>query len=223
MITGPLVTLHMLAGTIVGWAILSPMASQLRWAPGDVSDWDRGSRGWIIWIGTATLLTDSFINIAWMGFRLEVVQSFVKAMSFAAKSRSLPLLPHDQDGWERRTSPGAIARRRHGDETACNYADQHNDSPSCPSPKTGKQSRRLMSIAHNNYSVAALLLVSMTGGVVALVTTLHHRVAASTIVGAIFASFFLSVASVRAMGQTDYSPVSGLGMSESQSIDWDSH
>lgn len=38
IITGPVIPLHMLAGTVVGWAILPPIAKTAGWAPSDVRD-----------------------------------------------------------------------------------------------------------------------------------------------------------------------------------------
>ena len=69
IITGPTITIHMLMGTIVGWGILSPLAKNKGWAPGDVGSWDDGSRGWIVWVSRAALLVDSVVKLAWFLIR----------------------------------------------------------------------------------------------------------------------------------------------------------
>ncbi|KAK4197104.1 OPT oligopeptide transporter protein-domain-containing protein [Triangularia verruculosa] len=69
IISGPVIPLHMLAGSIVGWGILSPYAKHRGWAPGEVDDWERGSRGWIIWVSLAVLLSDGFVNLLWTPLR----------------------------------------------------------------------------------------------------------------------------------------------------------
>ncbi|KAF2240748.1 OPT superfamily oligopeptide transporter [Trematosphaeria pertusa] len=69
MIIGPYISLHMLAGAIIGWGILSPHAKRRGWAPGPVDDWTSGSRGWIIWISIASLLADASIKLAWLVVR----------------------------------------------------------------------------------------------------------------------------------------------------------
>ena len=69
MIAGPLVTLHMLVGAVVGWGVLSPLAQRNGWAKGDVGNWETGSRGWIIWISQAALLADCITKISWFFIR----------------------------------------------------------------------------------------------------------------------------------------------------------
>ncbi|KAH8648116.1 OPT oligopeptide transporter protein-domain-containing protein [Ilyonectria robusta] len=65
MVSGPIISLHMLLGAIVGWGVLSPLARAKGWATGHVGDWDTGSRAWIVWIGLATLLADSLVKLGW--------------------------------------------------------------------------------------------------------------------------------------------------------------
>ncbi|KUJ07407.1 oligopeptide transporter [Mollisia scopiformis] len=65
IITGPTIPLHMLFGAIVGWGILSPYAKHNGWAPGQIDDWETGSRGWIIWVSLAALLADASVKLAW--------------------------------------------------------------------------------------------------------------------------------------------------------------
>lgn len=50
-IIGPTVNVYMLLGVVIGWGILSPVAKNNGWAPGPVGDWEKGSRGWILWAG----------------------------------------------------------------------------------------------------------------------------------------------------------------------------
>lgn len=69
IITGPAVAFHMFAGAVVGWAIFSPIAKKQGWAPGNVDDWENGSRGWIIWISLAALLADCLIKLGWLVLR----------------------------------------------------------------------------------------------------------------------------------------------------------
>lgn len=65
MLIGPLPTLHMLAGAVIGWAILSPIAHAKGWAPGPVDDWQNGSRAWITWISIAALMADAAVDMLW--------------------------------------------------------------------------------------------------------------------------------------------------------------
>ncbi|KAI9709136.1 MAG: hypothetical protein M1820_003583 [Bogoriella megaspora] len=65
-IIGTATTLHMLLGAIVGWGILSPMAKYNGWAPGSIDNWEKGSKGWIMWISLGIILGDSLTNLAWL-------------------------------------------------------------------------------------------------------------------------------------------------------------
>src|SRR5215469_4189343 len=69
IIMGPATTLHMLLGAIVGWGILSPLAKFEGWAPGPVSDWTKGSKGWIVWVSLAIMLSDSLVSLGWLILR----------------------------------------------------------------------------------------------------------------------------------------------------------
>ncbi|KAF2120074.1 OPT oligopeptide transporter protein-domain-containing protein [Lophiotrema nucula] len=69
IIMGPFISMHMMSGAIVGWAILSPLAKMKNWAPGDIDDWTTGSRGWIIWVSLASLLADSSVKLGWVALR----------------------------------------------------------------------------------------------------------------------------------------------------------
>ncbi|KAJ2717216.1 OPT super [Coemansia spiralis] len=53
----------MLAGALAGWAVLSPVAKHEGWAPGPVTDWKSGSRGWILWISLAVMIAESVVSL----------------------------------------------------------------------------------------------------------------------------------------------------------------
>jgi hypothetical protein len=69
IIVGPVVNASILLGAVIGWGVLSPLAKYNGWAPGPVSDWDNGSRGWILWVGMGLLLGDTLIGLGWITFK----------------------------------------------------------------------------------------------------------------------------------------------------------
>lgn len=66
IIMGPSTCMHMLFGAVLGWGVLSPLAKTRGWAPGPVKDWDNGSQAWIVWISLAIMLADSLVSLGWL-------------------------------------------------------------------------------------------------------------------------------------------------------------
>ncbi|KAJ2851001.1 OPT super [Coemansia brasiliensis] len=59
----------MLTGAVAGWGILSPLAKTEGWAPGPVTDWKTGSRGWILWVSLAVMIAESMISLGIVAFK----------------------------------------------------------------------------------------------------------------------------------------------------------
>ncbi|CEO59367.1 Putative Oligonucleotide transporter [Penicillium brasilianum] len=66
IIMGPSTCMHMLFGAVLGWGILSPLARARGWAPGPVDSWDDGSKAWIVWVSLAIMLADSLVSLGWL-------------------------------------------------------------------------------------------------------------------------------------------------------------
>ncbi|KZL83814.1 oligopeptide transporter, partial [Colletotrichum incanum] len=89
LIVPPITTLWVVVGCVVGWGVLSPIASINGWAPGPVSDWDSGSRGWIMWIAVALILGDTAVTVSAMLLRTLTVYVLPYAadiLGFASRS-----------------------------------------------------------------------------------------------------------------------------------------
>ncbi|CAK7264916.1 OPT super [Sporothrix epigloea] len=87
VIMGPATTMHMLLGAVVGWAILSPLAKYRGWAPGPIQDWETGSKGWIVWISISIMLADGIVSLSHVAIR-SAVQFWPEI--HAAVARHLP-------------------------------------------------------------------------------------------------------------------------------------
>jgi OPT family oligopeptide transporter len=99
IIMGPATTLHMLLGAVVGWGVLSPMARYSGWAPGDVNDWNSGSKGWLVWTSLAIMLADAVVSLAHIGARS--VQPFARPVADSALRRA-------RAGWFARFVPSRL-------------------------------------------------------------------------------------------------------------------
>ncbi|KAJ5088454.1 OPT oligopeptide transporter [Penicillium angulare] len=197
IITGPSITLHMLAGTIVGWGILSPIAKSYGWAPGDVNDWTSGSRGWTLWIAISILLSDCLVNLIWMLLTLERVQNKIRdasawtSQTFARCFRPTttgPIFLDDQNN----------AYTNHIDPV---LETEHHD--------TGKS--KLLTSAKQYHVLGTSIFASALLCTATTKFTFGEDVPVGATFLAIGISAFLGLISIRAMGQTDHSPVSALG------------
>lgn len=128
IIMGPSVTLNMLAGSVSGWAVLSPLAASKGWAPGKVGDWKTGARGWITWISLAVMIADTGVSFIWFILQSPIRQpqkhnylSKQRLMSFIYSHRNGPnYSPLIQDGntysERRHSSSGSISELSTTDE-----------------------------------------------------------------------------------------------------------
>lgn len=66
---------YMLFGCILGWGILAPIAVHKGWVSNeeDVTDWNEGVQGWVLWCSLAIMITDSIV-----GFLVLLINSLVK-------------------------------------------------------------------------------------------------------------------------------------------------
>jgi OPT family oligopeptide transporter len=199
IIMGPATTLHMLLGAIIGWGVLSPLAKHKGWAPGPVSDWTNGSKGWIVWISLAIMLADSLVSLGWLLLRplisigrlyypiaKETFQSHtwreLFTLNITRKQRYHPL--------SSTTESPITAIKRHLAE------DQEPDAPP----------EHLIS----NRTTIIGLIASLVLCVVAVHISFPNLIPFRLTLLSLFLALFLSVMGVRALGETDLNPVSGI-------------
>ncbi|KAF2830501.1 oligopeptide transporter-like protein [Ophiobolus disseminans] len=200
IIMGPATTIHMLLGAIIGWGILSPLAKHKGWAPGPVSDWTNGSKGWIVWISLAIMLADSLVSLGWLLLRplvsigklyyptaKDTFQSHtwhdLLTLNITRKQRYTPL----GDG----TPENPIAAiKKHLSE------GQEPDAPP----------EHLIS----NRTTIIGLIASLVLCVVAVHLSFPNTIPLRLTLLALVLALFLSIMGVRALGETDLNPVSGI-------------
>lgn len=203
---GPATTLHMLFGALLGWAVLSPLAKKNEWAPGPVSDWETGSKGWIVWVSLAIMLADSLVNLGWLVLRpiLSYGRVFVPAIWDIIRShdvrdllklnirsdrgRYAALSPEDSEDPDRYTF-AALKRQ-------VQKVDEEPDAPP----------EHLVS----NRTVVIGLILSIIISVVAVHVTFPSTIPFVLTIFALVLAMLLSIMGVRAIGETDLNPVSGI-------------
>jgi OPT family oligopeptide transporter len=197
---GPATTLHMLLGAIVGWGVLSPLAKHKGWAPGPVSDWTNGSKGWIVWISLAIMLADSLVSLGWLILRplIAIARLYyptVKDIYYSHSWKELFTLniarkpAYTQVSGRTSVNP-LVALKRHLNE---------ENEPDAPP-------EHLISTRTTIIGLILSLIACIAGVHISFPNLIPFRL---TIL-ALILSLFLSVMGVRALGETDLNPVSGI-------------
>lgn len=200
IIMGPATTLHMLLGAIIGWGILSPLAKHNGWAPGPVSDWTNGSKGWIVWVSLAIMLADSLVSLGWLLLRpligigrlyypsaKETFQSHTWKELLTLNVKSHQQYTQINDG----SSQNPISAIKQHLAT-----DGEPDAPP----------EHLVSNWTTTIGMVASLILCIIAVHVAFPGLIPFRL---TLL-ALLLSLLLSIMGVRALGETDLNPVSGI-------------
>jgi len=213
IIMGPATTTHMLLGAILGWGILSPLAKSKGWAPGPVDDWGTGSKGWIVWISLAIMLADSVISLGYIAFMPLVMHAgeyVAEARRKIGKRDWKGLLKAGTVGLARGYAPlrGAEEASTPLEETGAysqeDPAFSDNEAKDLPEPDAPPE--HLV----NNSTVWIGLGLSVIFCIATIRIVFGALVPLYATVTAVFMALILSIMGVRALGETDLNPVSGI-------------
>ena len=195
---GPATTLHMLLGAIVGWGVLSPLAKSKGWAPGPVEDWTTGSQGWIIWVSLAIMLVDSLISLGWLVLRPLILYG----PSYYRQAR---------ERWQRNSLSSIFHfdRLKKGDYSALMSSD--NEHPSTNDPRLSEAAEPDAPPHHlvSKKTVTMLFTLSIIICIFAI-RYVFPPIPFGAILLAVLMALVLSIMGVRALGETDLNPVSGI-------------
>lgn len=199
MIMGAETTMHMTVGAIVGWGILSPLAKYNGWAPGAVDDWQQGSRGWIVWISLAIMLSDAIVSLGYIALR-PVLDRLLINQHGTAMQRLRGLL--DVFGHRVAYQPLSSNEQEQCSVSASNTIDtQGRNDQAEDAPADQRIGARIVGVG----LVASIFLCIGTvravfGNIVPVYATIV----------AVLMALVLSIMGVRALGETDLNPVSGI-------------
>jgi OPT family oligopeptide transporter len=200
IIMGPATTIHMLLGAIIGWGILSPLAKHKGWAPGPVSDWTNGSKGWIVWISLAIMLADSLISLGWL-----LLRPVISIGTLYYPTAKETFQTHT---WKELMTLNITRKQRYtqlnsdtteGPITAIKRHLAEGQEPDAPPEHLIPNRVTLIGL------VASLVLC-----VVAVHISFPDLIPIKLTLLALVLALFLSVMGVRALGETDLNPVSGI-------------
>ncbi|KAI1095412.1 OPT superfamily oligopeptide transporter [Rostrohypoxylon terebratum] len=222
IIMGPSTTIHMLVGAVVGWGILSPLAKYRGWAPGSINDWETGSKGWIVWTSLAIMLADAVVSLGYIAFS-PIIK---RGPSFLATIKQR----FQEDGFKgllSRKPPGYVAVRASEDDSRpLSETRSSEDLDSLPSPTLERRNPFNTQPASSqrawdeddappeqlvgDKTVSIGLVISVLFCIASIHITFGNLVPLYATVIAVFMAMILSIMGVRALGETDLNPVSGI-------------
>lgn len=213
IIMGPATTAHMLLGAIVGWGVLSPLAKLKGWAPGPVDKWESGSKGWIVWISLAIMLADSIVSLGYISLRpvfMHGREYIGETYRYSKRGDWRGLVDILTGNSSKGYSPVA------GSQDALNSLE-YTEPPLLAHPRNQSEedkdllepdapSEHLVS----NRTVWIGLILSIIFCISSLRIVFGALVPYYATILAVFMALLLSIMGVRALGETDLNPVSGI-------------
>lgn len=225
IIMGPSTTIHMLLGAVVGWAILSPLAKYRGWAPGPIDNWETGSKGWIVWTSLAIMLADAVVSLGYIALRPLV-------------KRAPYILTYIKRRFQQGGLKGLFVRERNGyipvrsseddprPSVATRSSEDADTVPHLPSPAVERRDPFDAQPVHSqrtwdeddappdqlvgNKTVGIGLVVSVLICIASVHITFGNLVPLYATIIAVLMAMILSIMGVRALGETDLNPVSGI-------------
>ncbi|KAG0246516.1 hypothetical protein BGX31_001387 [Mortierella sp. GBA43] len=174
-------TASMLLGCIVGWGILSPIATLNKWVEGPVSSSTNGARGWILWISLGVMIAEAIVSLIGV-----VILSLVVHRQHAARVKRFEA--------RRRSSSSHTDRV----EDEVEEDEDHDEAPADE-------------LVPLKIWVCGLILSSLLCLFLIWYLFRNHRMPLYATALALALGSLLSVLGVRALGSTDLNPVSGIG------------
>ncbi|KAJ5614077.1 hypothetical protein N7528_007731 [Penicillium herquei] len=206
IIMGPSTCMHMLFGAVLGWGVLSPLAKARGWAPGTVDSWEDGSKAWIVWISLAIMLADSLVSLGWLVLKPLINNSPRWLARFRSTRLGRWIGLHLQSSQSQdhsyvnysALSPGGLHDDGIHDQSAPVVTNMEEDEDAPPS--------QLISTR----TVIILLPLTLILNVVCMHFAFGDIMSPWLSSLATLLAVLLSIMGVRALGETDLNPVSGI-------------
>ena len=189
--------------------MLSPLAKSRGWAPGDVSDWVHGSKGWIVWISLAIMLADAVVSLGHLALRpvwFAAVRQ-LRVRELWGKSDVAAL-------WQEGSPRAGYVPIRNGDDDGASQSDGGRGETSEVVGGDAGQIQALDDAPEDqqisNRAVTVGLVLSVAFCIFCIHVVFGDLVPLFATVTAVFMALVLSIMGVRALGETDLNPVSGV-------------
>lgn len=185
---------YMLFGAVLGWGVFAPLSKYLGWAPGPIDDWFTGGQGWILWLSLSVMIADSVVCF------IVVIAKYFASRTKSWWARQYEIFFQDKNGIYRsiRTDTDNAKDINHNDGRKSNFS---------LSSVADVSSEFLV----DNYVSIGGIVLSSVVCVWAIRIVFGDSIPYYASIVAIILALFFSVLGVRALGETDLNPVSGIG------------
>eukprot|EP00054_Salpingoeca_dolichothecata_P026758 m.192978 g.192978 ORF g.192978 m.192978 type:complete len:712 (+) comp25759_c0_seq4:54-2189(+) len=194
MIMGMRAAASSMAGAIFGWAIIGPIARRQKWAPGPIDSQKTGAQGWLVWFALAIICAESLMSLVLVTF--QVVRTYLQHKKAAQIMSTSSVVTTSFSSEDDETSPV--------ESEPYQPIVQSHEKPAEPpleyAPPHQRVTRKWWFFG---------LLVSSAACAIICVIIFDLRWFDPYL--AVIVALLVSVLAVRALGQTDLNPVSGVG------------
>ncbi|AGO13140.1 AaceriAFL016Cp [[Ashbya] aceris (nom. inval.)] len=195
MIMGFHTVFFIMMGCVLGWGILAPLARHMGWVPpdADINDWEKGVQGWILWSSLAVMVADSVV-----GFIVLTVKATVKFVLIDNKADALNSFLDDSIESMLLEEQRELDVKGESIPVKLVNADQDHEVDS-------------------KYLVRCTTVISgwIVSSLICVISMLYlfgkDCIPIYSLLLALLIAIFLSILGVRALGETDLNPVSGIG------------
>ncbi|KAG0265382.1 hypothetical protein DFQ27_000669 [Actinomortierella ambigua] len=188
-------TASMLLGCVVGWGILSPIATKLKWVTGPVSSSNNGARGWILWVSLGVMIAEAVVSLL-----VVVTLSLISHYRYRARVRRLT---ERAQAIERARAQAEQTGHADDAEALAHEIELARREEEDDAPESELVPLKMWVIGLILSSALCLLLIWV-------IFKDQHMPVYATLLALVLGSL-LSVLGVRALGSTDLNPVSGIG------------
>lgn len=194
---------YMLLGCVLGWGVLAPIARHAGWVPPDagVDDWEKGVHGWILWTSLSIMVVDSVV-----GFIVVTMRSIVKFWLTDDKARLLTNVWDDSFESMLLEEERVINKRRYTNSSSSNRPNTVKLVYDDVDHEVAEEHLVKYTTVMSGIIVSSLLCIVLVIYLFGL-----EIIPIYAMVTALLIALFLSVLGIRALGETDLNPVSGIG------------
>lgn len=192
---------YMLFGAFLGWGVLASLARHNNWVSpdADAGDWEKGVQGWILWCSLSIMVSDSVVS-----FLVVTIRSIVRFVLVNDKAELLNSM------WDDSLTSMLLEEEKAINKNRASFSSTTHETIRLVSASQENEvdSKHLVTYT----TVTSGLIVSSIICIVLIIYLFGvDIIPVYMMILALILALFLSILGIRALGETDLNPVSGIG------------